>query len=247
MNINDDGCVAGLTNVKRETVIHSFRWKDNIEACTFTSIKGRIDELVIRRLDLKLKLWNLGMKFSRGQLNSWILPQHVFTWGQLLVSYVKSCSILANNGTTITNNTLGFQLIVNHNSNVVTIAKKDNTARCQFHRGSKGGMILDLSWNAASPCLKCAVLLLKLGNSHLGTPYNNLGCRKSVLTTKEMLNWKMVGCKVFCVENQENSILHHKTPKLVRHCSSDQQCMGCLPYHCHAIYVYVYPSGGCRA
>ena len=62
MDINDDGCTADLTNVKGEAVIRSFRWKDDFYAYAFTSIKRRLDEVKIRRLNLKL--WKLSSKFS---------------------------------------------------------------------------------------------------------------------------------------------------------------------------------------
>ena len=63
MDINNDRLMDGLTNVKCETVIYSFMWKDDFYAYISTSIKGRLDELIIKRLDLKL--WKLGMKLNR--------------------------------------------------------------------------------------------------------------------------------------------------------------------------------------
>ena len=84
MDINDDGCMVDLINVKCETVICSIRWKDDVHVYAFTSAKGRLDELKIRRLDLKL--WKLGTKLSRAQLGSRVVPPHILTWVQLLVS-----------------------------------------------------------------------------------------------------------------------------------------------------------------
>ena len=58
MDINDDGHMADLANVKSETMIHSFRWSDGVQAYVFTDIKRRLNGIKIRRLDINL--WKLG-------------------------------------------------------------------------------------------------------------------------------------------------------------------------------------------
>ena len=61
--------------------------------------------------------------------------------------------------------------------------------RYQFHRYSKGRIIENFSWVAASSRLESTVTLLRLDNSHLRTPDDNLGWRYGVLATRKSAEW----------------------------------------------------------
>ena len=186
MDVNNDGCPTDLALIKGESVIGSFWRKDNFEADAFTCIKWRLDEVKIRRLDLKL--WKLSPEFSRVRLNSWVVSEHILAWGQWLVGSLKSCSMLINNSMATPNNTFCLGFIANHDSHIVTISKEEAVVRCQLERCFKGRIIEDVSWVAASSRFKSTVLLLRLDNSHLRAPDDNLRRRKGVFTTREMLN-----------------------------------------------------------
>ena len=83
--------------------------------------------------------------------------------------------MLVNNSMAAIDNMLDFWLITNHDSHVVIKTKKETVMRCQFHRCSKGRRIENFSWVATSSSFESSVLLLRLENSHLGAPDDNLG------------------------------------------------------------------------
>ena len=96
--------------------------------------------------------------------------------------------MFVNNSMVSTDSMLAFRLITNHGSHVVTKNKKETVMRCQFHRRIEERIIENTSRVATSSSFERTIILLRLENSHLGAPDDNLGWRKGVISIREVLN-----------------------------------------------------------
>ena len=101
MDINNDGSMVDLADFKCEIVVRSFGQKNDLHTDALASVKWKLDEIKVRRLDLNL--WKVNMKVGIILFYCRIVSQYVYIRGQGLIGDFKYSTTLINDYMTASN------------------------------------------------------------------------------------------------------------------------------------------------